>query len=124
MSRIANRRWQNMVIATLADKKEIPEKKAYLEKMRVYLGLSEEEANAIQAQAIAGNESIAMDASPLQQRQILRDVIRTSLIDGSINREEGQMIQAVAEHIGMTHEELKALIDICRTATSTRHMPK
>ncbi|MHC4884455.1 MAG: hypothetical protein ACYTGH_05145 [Planctomycetota bacterium] len=120
MSDTASLRWHNMVVAALANRTISEKERAYLDQMREYLGLDAEEAASIEAQAAEGTVDLELNASPLQQRQILRDVIRTSMSSGTIEAEERHIIERVAENIGMTRDELEALIEICQSAVSVR----
>jgi uncharacterized tellurite resistance protein B-like protein len=112
MDRTELRRWHNMVVAAFSDSELSPGDQEYLNRMRGELGISEEEAREIGERARNGR--LELSGKILEQREILKDVICISLADGNVSAEEKRIIDTVARHLGMTEQELEALIDVCR----------
>lgn len=107
MDDLARKRWHNMLVAALADKDLAPEEKAYLEELRVKLGLSTEEARAIAQEVRSGNTSLLVKGDTEQKMQLLDDLIAMVSADGEVHERESRMLQAFAKHIGVAPEALQ-----------------
>jgi len=110
MDALRRRRWHNMLVAALADRRLEPEEKEYLESMRQDLGISAADADAVVADYKAKRGGIELSGTRAQRLDLLRDLIRVFLADGCIQEREQRLLQAVGKHLALTPQALDALV--------------
>lgn len=114
MSSVAEGRWRNMLIAAFSDKNLADKEKAYLEKVRVKLGIDEDVAHQIAADVAKNKSSLFFKGSEEEKIFLLKDMINVSLADGVMDDNEKRLIYKIAQHIGLTDEKCEAIINDCR----------
>ena len=110
MDNSTRRRWHNMLVAALSDKKLDPEEQGYLEKMRIELGITQDEANSIVESYKEKRGNIELAGSKDEKTTILRDIIGVMLVDGVVDDKEKKLVAAVARHIGLADAEVEKII--------------
>lgn len=113
---IARRRWRNMMIAAMSNKKFPPEQKAHLEKMREELNIPLAEAGAILEDYREKGGTIHFFGDRHQRLELLRDMITMMLVDGNLDARERKLLGRVAEKLDVTDAQLDGYIEECRQA--------
>lgn len=113
---IARRRWRNLMIAAMTNKKFPPEQKAYLEKMREELNIPLAEAGAILEDYREKGGAIHFFGDRHQRLELFRDMITMMLVDGGLDAKERKLLGRIAEKLDVTDAQLDGYIEECRQA--------
>ncbi|MHC4884454.1 MAG: SUMF1/EgtB/PvdO family nonheme iron enzyme [Planctomycetota bacterium] len=124
MDETTRKRWHNMLVTALADRELGAEEKAYLEEMRQAMGMSADEANAIARDLKSGQTSLLLKGDRDDKVATLKDILGVMLADGSINKTEQKLLDAVAKNIGLSDEEMMELIREAKGESATIIVPK
>ncbi len=104
------RRWYNLMVAATIDRHLAPEEADYLEALRKEMGIPEDEAEQLVAQAKAAPGKLLLSGSEEDRRQALTEMIDVVLIDGRIDVRERKLLVAMAQHLNIVPEELTEMI--------------
>lgn len=111
MDRSAQLRWHNMLVTALADRQLAPEEKAYLEQMRVELGLSEEQVRDIFREFKDNPSGVKLRGSREERVDSLRDMIGIVLSDGRIEPRQKRILDRVAQALQVDTATLDGMIE-------------
>lgn len=103
---IAKRRWRNMMIAALAGHKISSERREYLEKMRLQLGVSVEEARTLVDEYRQSGGGITLFGDKYQRLQVFRDLISMLLVDGEIQEKGHDLLARIAARLDIDKSRL------------------
>lgn len=110
------KRWHNMIVAAFVDHKVSPTEVAYLERVRVELGIPEKDAQAIADEVTHGKEQLYLGGTREEQEESFREIIHVLLVDGELDEREKKVIKAIASHINMPQDELQTFVKSCRVS--------
>ncbi len=116
MSIVAKGRWRNALIAASSDKYISEEEKKYLERFRIKLGLSSEEAQDIAKEVTQSKTKLFFKGNKEEKIFLLKDIINVSLADGKLDSAESRLIDKIAVHLEIGDEELKEIFNECSSA--------
>lgn len=111
MDRTAQLRWHNMLVTALADRQLASEEKAYLEQMRVELGLSPEQVAEIFREFKENPSGVKLRGTREERIDSLRDMIGIVLSDGRIEPRQKRILDRVAQALQVEAATLDAMIE-------------
>ena len=110
MSDEAKRDLKNVMVLTLADGRLSEQERKFIERMRERVGLDEAEFRRLVGEVRVNPKKISLPTDPIARREALRVLVEAALADGEVSPAEQNLLQRIADHIGMPQSDLETML--------------
>jgi len=106
MNEQASRDLRNVIAFALIDGKLDEGEKRFIDALRVKLGIGDQEFRQLCDQIQQEGKKVFLPRDPGQAQQALRLLVEIAQADGQISRTEREMLQRLAQHVGLDLDKL------------------